>query len=72
MYYTADTNSNTGFVTATSKFGKVNLTQNNPDGSDVRLVKNGNGYNIVLGVNPAGAGAGTKQQTVTVKVIVIN
>lgn len=29
-------------------------------------------YNIVLGVNPAGAGSGAKQQTVTVKVIVIN
>ncbi|MDE7269711.1 MAG: hypothetical protein K2N81_04480, partial [Acetatifactor sp.] len=48
MYYTAGTNSNTGFVTATSKLAKVNLTQNDPDGSDFRLVKSGNGYNIVL------------------------
>ena len=29
-------------------------------------------YNVVLGVNPVGAGTGTKQQTVTVKVRVIN
>ena len=48
MYYTAGTNSNTGFVTATSKFGKVNLTQNDPEGSAFRLVKSGSGYNIVL------------------------
>ena len=48
LYYTAGTNSNTGFVTATSKLAKVTLTQNNPDESDFRLVKSGSGYNIVL------------------------
>ena len=50
-----------------------------PNSGDIRVsivncagLKANKVYNIVLGVNPAGAGSGTKRQTVTVKVRVIN
>ncbi|MCM1090925.1 MAG: hypothetical protein NC092_05235 [Butyrivibrio sp.] len=48
LFYTAGTQAGNGSLTATSKQGKVTLTQKNADSADFRLDRSGSKYTIVL------------------------
>lgn len=48
LYYSAGTNNNTGFVTATSRLAGVTVSQVNADNDDYKLLQNGKGYDLVL------------------------